>query len=932
MKTSLLGILCYLLFSIHTTAQPLADQIQLDQQVKMGKLPNGLTYYIRKNSKPENRAELRLVVNAGSVLERDDQQGIAHFLEHMAFNGTKNFPKNELLSYLQKAGVRFGADLNATTNFDYTLYMLPIPSNDETVLTNGYQVLRDWAGNLLLETEEIDKERGIILEEKRMRQNAGQRVFAQYLPTMTNNSKYGQRIPIGKEDIIKTAPRKAFTDFYSDWYRPDNMAIIVVGDIDLTKTEAQIKKLFSDLVNPVNAPARPTITPIQWHQTNTAKLVSDAENTNNFLSIYMGLEQSKEQSNWQSYGKNLLYEMISNLFDGRLRENFVNPSSPITYGNINLKASFLRGYETSSITALVKDNPAAAISMLIAEILKAQQFGFTQAELDRVKKNTLKQYEEMLLEKDKTESAGFVNEYVEHFLNKEPSPGIEAEQKFVARFINEINLDKINGQVKSFDLSKPAFIVFNATEAMKNSITETGILNALEKAKLQKTEAYAENKISMQLMDEIPKPGKIINSTFNKDLDAHTLALSNGITVIYKKTNFKNDEIVFRGSQWGGMTSLLPGEIKQVKYMPLTGSLGLGKHKAIDLPKILSGVEANLFISPGVNQLLINGNTNVADMEKFMQILNLKLTQVNFDATEFEGIKNNYASQVGGLLKNPSYKFSDTLNAFKYNYSNRLPGFPSATEVKALQLNDLKNVYKKMTGNLQGAVFVFSGNIDEKTFHGLVSTYIASIPTNQQPRVLVMENMLKPITGKNSFTFKAGKEKKSEINYGYYGKVAETDHKEVQTFILMGEILQMKANQKLREEMGSTYAPSVSNSIIRQPVGEFNIGLTVSSLPENTDKIIQAFDELVQQIINGEMNEDDLQKAKAQRLKVVENFFKNNNYWCSLLEQQFSYDFKALNWAEYNNTVQDIFKEDIIQVAKKYLTKANTLKAVMNPE
>jgi zinc protease len=366
--------------------------------------------------------------------------------------------------------------------------------------------------------------------------------------------------------------------------------------------------------------------------------------------------------------------------------------------------------------------------------------------------------------------------------------------------------------------------------------------------------------------------------------------------------------------------------------MPLTGSLGLGKHKAVDMPKILSGVEASVFISPAVNQLLINGNTNVADMEKFMQILYLKLTQVNFDATEFEGIKNNYASQVGGLLKNPSYKFSDTLNAFKYNFSNRLPGFPSSAEVKALQMSDLKKVYQKITGNLQGAVFVFTGNIDEKTFPELVSTYIASIPTSQQSRVLVKENMLKPITGKNSFTFKAGKEKKSEINYGYYGKVEQTDHKEVQTFILLGEILQMKANQKLREEMGSTYAPSVSNSIIRQPVGEFSIGLVVSSLPENTEKIILAFDELVQQMIRGEVNEEDLQKAKAQRIKVVENFFKNNNYWSSLLEQQFSYDFKALNWAEYNKTIQDISKDNIIEVAKKYLANANTLKAVMNPE
>lgn len=932
MKQKILLFATIALVAFNVFAQKKSDLIPFDKNTKVGKLANGLTYYIRKNGKPENKAELRLVVNAGSILERDDQQGVAHFLEHMAFNGTKNFPKNELLSYLQKAGVRFGADLNATTSTDFTLYMLPIPTTDAAILKNGYQVLRDWAGGLLLEPEEIDKERGIILEEKRMRQNAGMRTYAQFLPVLTNNSKYGQRIPIGKEEIIKTAPRKAFTDFYSDWYRPDNMAIIAVGDIDLIETEQLIKTLFSDLKNPVNAPERPIVTPINWHKQNAATIVSDAENTNNILSIYFGLNRNKIQKTWGDYGDDVVNNMISTLLNNRLQENAVNPKSPISFGSIMPKSSFLKGYETASLFAAVKDNPTDAINLTIGEILKAKEFGFTQAEIDRVKKSLLKSYEEGLLEKDKTESSSYVNEYVEHFLNQAPSPGIEAEQKFVATFIQTITPETINNALKIFDLNKPAFIVYNVKESAKSSTNESGLITAFENAKSQKVEAYVEKNIGTILIEKIPVAAKIKKSDFNTDLDATTLTLPNGITVIYKKTSFKNDEIVLNGRQWGGSTNLTSEEIKTSNYFSLVNSMGLGKNKAVDMPKLMTGVQANVFIMNSPNQFIINGNASSKDIEKFMQLLYLKLTQVNFDADEFEGIKSNYANQIGGLLKNPSFKFSDSLNKFKFNNSNRITGLPLEAEAKNLQLNDLQALYKKLTGNLNGAVLTFTGNIDESSFIKLVEQYIASIPTQANAATLNASNLAQPITGKNSFVINGGKENKSEINHTYYGKINETNYKEIQAFLFVGEILQMNATQKLREEMGSTYSPRVSSSIIRKPIGDFSLNLTVSSLPENTEKIIIAFDELVQKMVKGDVSDEDVQKAKAQRLKSMETAFKTNTFWGNILEQQFNYQFKALNETAYNKMIEEITKEDIINAAKKYLATSNILKAVMNPE
>jgi zinc protease len=932
MKKNILFTSIALLLSLDVISQ--STPIPIDKNVKIGKLSNGLTYYIRKNAKPEARVELRLIVNAGSVLEKENQQGVAHFLEHMAFNGTEHFPKNELLSYLQKAGVRFGADINATTSFDFTMYMLPLPTSNATVLQNGYQVLRDWAGGLLLESEEIDKERGVILEEKRMRQNAGMRSFAKYLPTMTNNSMYGQRIPIGKEDIIKTAPRKAFEDYYKAWYRPNNMALIAVGDIDIDKAEAVIKSLFADLRNPTNAPSRPSIIPITWHQKNKATIVSDPENTNSILTLHFGMEKSSPTTTWEAFGDDAVANVISELFGNRLQEYAANPKSPISFGNIDLNSDFFifRGYKTATIAGLVKNNPSEALNMLIAEVLKARQFGFTQTEFERVKKNKLKAYEEALKEKNKTESASFVNEYFEHFLKKVPTPGIEAEQKFIEKYLNELSLEKVNKLVSKFDVNKPTYILFNATEAHKNLITEAGLINAFEKAKLQKIDAYVEKKLSTKLLDVMPTPGKVISSESNTDLDSKTLTLSNGIKVIYKKTNFKNDEILFRGSQWGGQTNLTDEEIKVSKYYNLVGGLGLAKNKAADMSKILTGVNANANIAIGPNQLSMFGNASTNDFEKLLQILYLKLTNVNFDNEDFEGLKSNFSSQIGGMLKNPSFKFGDTLNQFRFNYHARVAGFPLANELNEIQIDALKNLHQKITNNLNGTVLVFVGNIDDAIFNDLIEKYIAAIPTQSKPVNLNKEMLLKPIKGKNAFTFKLGKENKSEISHSYYGTVDEITDMDNLAFGLMSEILQMKANEKLREEMGSTYSPSVRGFILRSPINTFNLTLAVSALPENVDKIVSAYDGLISNIINGTLSDEDLAKGKAQRLKVVETQRQTNNYWSLVLEQQFMYGFDAKNITEFAKRIEAVTKDDITNVAKKYLVNNNVLKGVMNPE
>ncbi len=920
------------ILSATTFAQKSVDVIPLDKSVKFGKLPNGLTYYIRKNVKPENKVELRLVVNAGSVLERNDQQGVAHFLEHMAFNGTKNFPKNQLTEYLQKSGVRFGADLNASTSFDETIYMLPISSKDPKVLSNGYQVIRDWAGDLLLDQSEIDKERGIILEEKRMRQGAGMRSMTKYFPVLTNGSMYGERIPIGKEDIIKTAPRKVFTDFYTDWYRPNNMAVIAVGDIDVNQTEATIKKLFSDLKNPAKAPARPAIIPIQWHKADKAFVVTDDENTNNIIQLIIGLHKQEDQTKWSAYGSSLQNQIISSLFGNRLSEYSLQAKSPIGFGNISLESGQFRGYVGNSIFALVKTNTKDVLNIMVSEVLKAKQFGFTSAEFERVKKEMAKNYEDMAAEKDKTESASFAREYGSNFLNNEPAPGIEAEKRYTDQFLSTLTLEKINSAVAKINLNEPTFILYNANTNAKELPTESALLADYTNAKKQTVVAYEEKAVSKDLMDKMPTAGTVIKTTTNADFVTKTFELSNGIKVIYKKTDFKNDEILLKGYQWGGLSNLTDKEVQLSFYLQLINQLGVGSHNASELQKMMSGVKATAFLNATNNTLSVFGNAAVTDFEKMLQLLHLKLTNINFDAEEIAGIKSSFGQQIGNFKKNPTIKFNDTLNRFRYNFNKRVTSFPDAAEIEEVNTDDVKNVYLKLVNNLRGLTLIFVGNINEASFQTLIEKYIASISTKTETVTLNKANILKPIKGKNDFVITGGKENKSEINLSYYGDLESFDDKENMSYGLLAEVLQMKTTEKLREEMGGTYSPRVGGQLSRAPMLEYSLSLNVPSAVENVDKLVAAFDGIIKSVIAGGVTDDDLLKAKEQRKKTIETQLKTNNFWMSQIESQDMYQYDSKLLTTYFTRLENVKKEDLINVAKKYLSNANVLKAVMNPE
>src|SRR5688572_2472655 len=447
-KKIILGLFAAL-FCIPVFSQyKLSDPIPTDPDVKVGKLSNGLTYYIRRNVKPEKKVELRLAVNAGSVLENDNQRGLAHFMEHMGFNGSKNFPKNELVDFLQKSGVKFGADLNAYTSFDETVYILPVPTDDPEMVEKGFTVLEDWAFNNLFDKNEIEKERGVVLEESRLSKGSFERMSRKYFPVLFNGSKYGQRLPIGTDTVLKTFKHETLKSFYKNWYRPNLMAVIVVGDIDPAEAEKKIIAHFEKFKNPTNATARPAIIPIKQRTTPEALVVTDEEATNTFIQIYNFVKPAPKQKTWADYRKSLVEGLVSTLINQRLNELTQKENPPFLFAQTGY-SPFLRGYNSFNSFAVISQGTVNdAINALMEETNKARQFGFLQSELDRAKASLLNNTEKAFKEKDKSESGAIVGQYVNNFLNGTPIPGITNRYNFIKEALPGVTLQEINDIAK----------------------------------------------------------------------------------------------------------------------------------------------------------------------------------------------------------------------------------------------------------------------------------------------------------------------------------------------------------------------------------------------------------------------------------------------------------------------------------------------------
>ena len=936
MKLNLLRSLCTVLLILFTvqgfTQINLTQPVPVDPNVKVGKLPNGLTYYIRKNTKPEKKMELRLVVNAGSVLEENDQRGLAHFMEHMSFNGSKHFPKNELVDYLQKVGVQFGADLNAYTGFDETVYILPISTDDQKVVDQGFTVLEDWAGNNLLDKTEIDKERGVVLEESRLSKGAQARMMRQYFPKLFNGSKYAERLPIGKDSILKTFKPATLEHFYKLWYRPDLMAVVVVGDIDPAKAEQEIKKHFSGFKNPAQEKARPAMTPIKTRTKPEAIVVTDEEATNTILQIFNFVRPAKKIKTWGDYREDLVQDMVTTLINQRLQELTQKENPPFLYGYTGM-SSFLRGYEAFVSVAVLGNNPTKnAVNALIAETDRARKYGFLPSELERAKANMLNDAEQANNEKDKQESGSIVNNYVNNFLEATPIPGVENRYKFIKQVLPGISINEINALAKKMPPTNNAFALLTGPAKMKDKLpSNNDLLKEVVAANNQEVKPYEEKAIAASLIDKAPAAGKITEESSNAKLGTINMTLSNGVTVTLKPTTFKNDQILMDAWRWGGWQRFPLENKDNAKHAAeLVSVMGIKDMSPTDLEKFLSGKTASAM--PYINDYEegIQGGSSIKDFETFLQLVYLYFTQPRKDESLFNSYVTRQKGSLQFLKQNPRYFYQDTVMKIIYNNNPWVSILPTVEEYEDLNPDKALAIYKDVYGNADGMHFTFVGNIDTNKIKPLLETYLGSLPGKPEEHMF-KDNGIRPLKGVVNVNIKKGKEPQSIITVLWSG---ETEYSRESNMALKAliDVLNIKVIEKLREEMSGMYSGGLSGSIQKRPYVHYNITAQIPCGPENVDKLTTALFDLIKTTQEKGVDQKDLDKVKETWKKQYRVSLQSNDDWLNDLSQAFIDRNNPENILDFEAKVDALTVQDLQNAAKKYLDNNNVVKAVLYPE
>ena len=910
----------------------LTSAIPIDPNVKIGKLTNGLTYYIRKNVKPEKKVELRLAINAGSILEEADQRGLAHFMEHMNFNGSKNFPKNELVDYLQKIGVQFGADLNAYTGFDETVYILPLSTEDPVIVEKGFTVLEDWAFNNLMDTVEINKERGVVLEESRLSKGAQQRMLRQYFPRLFNGSKYAERLPIGSDSVLSNFKYATLKNFYQQWYRPDLMAVIVVGDIDPAEMEKKIKAHFGSYKNPVAKKTRPALIPIKTRTSPEAMVITDPENPNTILQVINTIKPSRAVKTWADYRQELIGDIVNSVLNQRLQELTKRQDPPFVYGFTG-KQSFIRGYEAFiSVAVLGNNTEKEAMDALVAETERARKYGFLPTEIERVKASMLNEAERAFNEKDKSQSAQLVQGYLNHFLTGSPITGAENRFKFIKQIIPTINITEINAAAKKMPGMTNAFALLLGPEKMKDKLpSNKELLNDMLAAAKQTVTPYEEKAVAQNLMKDGPASGKIVSEIKNEKLGTTEITLSNGVTVTLKPTTFKNDQILMDAWRWGGYHRFALADMDNAKHAAeVVNEMGVKDMSPTDLERYLSGKTVEVMPYINEHEEGIQGRSSVKDFETFLQLVNLYFTQPRKDEVLFKSMVTKQKGMLPYMKENPQVYFQDTLMKIVYNNSPWVSAVPSEKEFDNLNIDKSLSFYNQIFGNADGMHFTLVGNINLTTAKPLLEKYLGSLPASPTER-MYKDNNIRPVKGIVEANIEKGKDPKNLITFLWTGET-EYNREESMALRALIDVLNLQVIEKLREELGGMYSGGFYGSIQKRPYVHYSITASVPTGPESVDKLTAALLDLIKNTQQKGVDQKNLDKVKETLKKQYRTRLQDNEYWLDGLSQAFIDKNNPELILDYEKRVDALTTADLQKAAQKFLNMNNYVKAVLSPE
>ncbi len=917
---ALLGLFC--------SGEINAQLVPLDTAVHTGTLPNGFTYYIRQNNEPKNRVYLYLVNKVGSVLEDDDQQGIAHFMEHMNFNGTTHFPKNELVSYLQKSGVRFGADLNAYTSFDETVYQLPLPADDPSILQNGFQIMRDWAQNATLDTTEINKERGVILEEERLGRGASERMQRQYFPLLLNQSRYSERIPIGKVDILNNFPPSVIKRFHADWYRPDLQALVVVGDIHVAQTEALIKKLFSDLKTPASEKPRIKYS-VELTGKNQFIRVTDKEMPIIDFQVMIKHKAEKLETE-QEYVQSMKRQLFNQMIGERMAAMSQMSNLPILGAEIKI-VPFIGGLDAFNMNIIFKQGKFKEGVQLVWELVeKVKRFGFTQAELDRAGHSYLNGMERGFREKEKTNSESYVNEYKRLFLEQEASPGIIWEYEFVKNHIGQITLDQMNGFSKEYIRDTDRDILILAPEKNKNDLPDSMTVSSwIIESDQKKLSAFSDELNAQSLLTKQPVSGKLVFKKRVPSLAITDIKLSNGVRIILKPTDFKNDEIRFKAFSPGGTSLYSNADYENAAHAEMIGGFGVRGFNPVQLNKLLNGkiFKVNPYIGDRYEGM--DGSSTPKDLETALQLLYLQFTEPRKDTVLFINYMTSAKEIMATRYSDPSEVFDDTVNMVlgAYNY-RRMPA--SVKRLEQIQLDKIYHIYRERFADASGFTFIFVGNFEVDSILPLLEKYLGSLPTlnrNEKARDLGIHIPAGIITKK---VFK-GFENKATVKMVFSGDYVYNAENNL-TLNAIKEVLAIKIIQHLREDESEVYSPKVQINYNKNPKSRFAFTVNFGCAPANADHLMNAVVKEITSLKKNGPTAEDLDKFRAEYKRVRELQLRQNEFWLDYLVTQYENGEKDGNVLTSTEGLDKLTSASIRAAAQKWLSGRNEIRFELLPE
>lgn len=915
---------------ISAQIQDLSKPIPADPNIKIGKLDNGLTYYIKLNKKPEQRVELRLAINAGSVFETEGQQGLAHFCEHMCFNGTKNFPSNKMVSMLEEMGVKFGAELNAYTSLDETVYMLKVPTDNIEWINRGFQVLEDWAHQVSLEDTEIDKERGVIVEEWRLGLGADDRMQSKYFPVIFKGSKYAERLPIGKVDVIKSFPYDTLRAFYKSWYRPDLMAVVVVGDIDPVMAEEKIKEYFGRIPKATNSRERIEF-PVPDNTEPRVSVVTDKEASGFDIQIFIK-HPKRDNISFNDYRASLARSLYTGMLNNRLQEIGQKPDAPFLYAGVNYGSFIGRTIDVYSLSAGAKENQMEkSLEVMLTENERVRQFGFTATELEREKKDILSMYEKMAKESDKTESRSYADEFIRNYLTRECIPGIQKEFEITKEYLPGITLEEINklGQEWITDENMLALITAQEKEGVRVP-TENQIMDIIKAVKIMKIEAYVDKVSDVPLLPEMPAASKVVKRTDNKTFGFTELTFGNGVRMILKSTEFKNDEIILSAYSPGG-TSLYPvGDIMSATLAAtIITQSGLGEYDFTGLQKKLSGNTAKL--SPYINELRegVNGNCSPKDLETMLQLNYLYFTRTRKDENAFNAYISRMRNMIKPMRSTPQMIFADTLSKIVSQNSPRVIAVPSEVQFDQVNLDRVIGIFKERFADASDFTYLMVGNFKVEEVIPLLEKYIGGLPSIKRketwkdvtpgfPKGLIVVDV-----PKNS-------EPQSTVAMVWKGDF-KWNEEDRQGFTMLMNILSIKCRESMREDQGGVYGVSINGSTSKLPKPKYSITSTWGCNPENIKKLSKTVLDEMGKIKKEGPTDIDLNKVKETLIRERETRLKENGFWLTALQNHFLYGDILLSLEDYKTFINSFSGDVIKAIANKYLNTDSYVQVALTP-